>query len=79
MDTSAWMQERRARTHRLIELGGLVAKSRLPEHLAPLEQDVNATLLGAFLELVDALEGPSTARVRVARWCDRGRQALRAT
>jgi hypothetical protein len=30
-DTRAWMQDRRARTRRLIELGGLVQKSGLPQ------------------------------------------------
>jgi hypothetical protein len=71
------MQERRARTRRLIELGGLVAKSRLPELLEPLEPDLHATLLGALLELADTLAHRTQARARAARWRDRGRQALR--
>jgi Conjugal transfer protein TraD len=33
-DTRAWMQARRARTRRLIELGGLVQKSGLADQLA---------------------------------------------
>ena len=33
-DTRTWMQDRRARTRRLIELGGLVQKSGLPARLA---------------------------------------------
>src|SRR3954469_8489484 len=33
-DTRTWMQDRRTRTRRLIELGGLVQKSGLPAHLA---------------------------------------------
>src|SRR4051794_14309910 len=33
-DTQAWMQARRARTRRLIELGGLVQKSGLADQLA---------------------------------------------
>lgn len=71
------MQERRARTRHLIELGGLVAKSRLPELLEPLEPDLHATLLGAFLELADTLEPSTQARTRVARWRRRGREAFR--
>lgn len=77
-DTRDWAQARRARTRRLIELGGLVAKSRLPELLEPLEPDLHATLLGAFLELADTLAHRSTqARARAARWCHRGRDAFR--
>jgi hypothetical protein len=71
------MHERRARTRRLIELGGLVAKSRVPELLGPAEPDPNAALLGALLELADRLEQP-TAPAHRARWRDRGRAAFRA-
>ncbi|MBN8904434.1 MAG: conjugal transfer protein TraD [Rhodospirillales bacterium] len=50
-DTRDWVQERRARTRQLIELGGLVQKAGLVE----LVDDDRATLLGAFLELADQL------------------------
>lgn len=73
------MHERRARTRRLIELGGLVAKSQLDQLIALREPDPAATLLGALLELADELERPGTAAVRAARWRDRGRRVLRAT
>ena len=47
------MQDRRARTRHLIELGGLVQKAGLVE----LVEDDRATLLGAFLELAEQLRG----------------------
>src|SRR3954447_15431725 len=51
-DTRTWMQDRRARTRRLIELGGLVHKSSLPECLAVAEtEDERAVILGALLTL----------------------------
>ena len=80
MDARNWVQERRARTRRLIELGGLVAKSRLPERIAALESDEAATILGALLELAASLEDPATAECheRLTRWRERGRTALRA-
>ena len=46
------MQDRRARTRHLIELGGLVRKAGLVE----LVEDDRATLLGAFLELAGRLQ-----------------------
>ncbi len=52
-DTRDWRQQRRARTRHLIELGGLVQKAGL----APLLDDDRATLLGALLEVADALRG----------------------
>ena len=79
MTTIDWRQQRRERTRRLIELGGLVAKSRLPAILTPLEPDLHATLLGALLELADAMERAPDARARAVRWRDRGRHALRQT
>jgi hypothetical protein len=53
MDTRDWRQARRARTHRLIEYGGLVVKAGLPD----LVGDDRATLLGAFIKLRAQLEG----------------------
>ena len=81
MDTRDWAQARRERTRYLIELGGLVSKSGLPELIAPLEPDDRAVILGALLEIADALREPADAsysRTRVARWRDRGRSVLRA-
>ncbi len=52
-DTRDWVQERRARTRQLIELGGLVQKAGLVE----LTGDDRATLLGAMMELADQLRG----------------------
>ena len=46
------VQDRRARTRQLIELGGLVQKAGLVE----LVEDDRATLLGAFLELAARLQ-----------------------
>ena len=81
MDSRDWVQERRARTRRLIELGGLVTKSRLPERIAALELDQAATILGALMELAASLEGAGTVerRLRVTHWRERGRAALRAS
>jgi hypothetical protein len=52
-DTRNWVQERRARTRQLIELGGLVQKAGLVE----LTSDDRATLLGAMMDLADQLRG----------------------
>ena len=51
-DTRQSVQDRRARTRHLIELGGLVRKAGLVE----LVEDDRATLLGAFLELAGRLQ-----------------------
>lgn len=77
-DTRQWVQDRRARTRHLIELGGLVQKAGLIE----LVDDDRATLLGAFLELADRLQedehqGVSQAD-QLARWRRRGLRAFDA-
>jgi hypothetical protein len=75
-DTRQWVQDRRARTRHLIELGGLIQKAGLVE----LVDDDRATLLGAFLELAVRLqeqEGESPADLR-ARWHRRGLHAFEA-
>ena len=76
-DTRQWVQDRRARTRHLIELGGLVQKAGLVE----LVDDDRATLLGAFLELAGQLrEGDdqvTSADLR-ARWRRRGLRAFDA-
>jgi hypothetical protein len=63
--------QRRDRTRRLIELGGLVAKAGLVE----LTDDDRAALYGAFLELADRLKaegGDSQRRL----WRRRGQRAF---
>ncbi len=75
-DTRDWVQQRRARTRQLIELGGLVQKAGLVELL----DDDRATLLGAFLELAGRLteegqEGRSADVLKV-RWRRRGMRAF---
>lgn len=60
-DTRDWVQQRRARTRQLIELGGLVQKAGLVE----LVDDDRATLLGAFLELADQLRHGQRERKRL--------------
>ena len=75
-DTRQWVQDRRARTRHLIELGGLVQKAGLVELL----DDDRATLLGAFLDLAAQLREPDQTGTReetspadrVARWRRRG-------
>ena len=77
-DTRQWVQDRRARTRHLIELGGLVQKAGLVE----LMDDDRATLLGAFLELVDRLQEDEPQEVsqadQLARWRRRGLRAFDA-
>jgi hypothetical protein len=77
-DKRQWVQDRRARTRHLIELGGLVQKSGLVE----LVDDDRATLLGAFLELAATLredehQGVSQAD-QLTRWRRRGMRAFDA-
>jgi hypothetical protein len=64
-DTRQWVQDRRARTRQLIELGGLVQKAGLVE----LVDDDRATLLGAFLELAARLQ-PDEHQQETARRSD---------
>ncbi len=77
------MQDRRARTRRLIELGGLVQKSGLPERLTALAvEDERAVILGALLMADQMLASPSTmssADDLIANWRAAGRSALRHT
>jgi hypothetical protein len=74
------LQDRRARTRHLIELGGLIQKAGLVD----LVDDDRATLLGAFLELAarmseqeDERQGVSQAD-QLARWRRRGLRAFEA-
>lgn len=79
-DKRQWIQDRRARTRHLIELGGLVQKAGLVE----LTNDDRATLLGAFLDLATRLQEQEGERSGVsqadllARWRRRGLRAFDA-
>ena len=81
-DTREWVQDRRARTRHLIELGGLVQKAGLVELL----DDDRAILLGALLELASKLQGQQEEDERqeakpadlMARWRRRGLRAFDA-
>jgi len=81
-DKRAWVQDRRARTRHLIELGGLVQKAGLVE----LVDDDRATILGALLELAAQLRGQEEREERqgvsladlMARWRRRGLRAFNA-
>ena len=74
------MQERRARTRQLIELGGLVHKAGLVELL----DDDHATLLGALLDIAGRLQAQSDGRQEEtpaslkARWRRQGLRAFEA-
>ena len=74
------MDERRVRTRRLNELGGLVAKSGIEEAIAGTEPDTRAVILGALLELADELRSSapgSSPAARIRSWRERGRGTLR--
>ncbi len=82
-DTRDWVQERRARTRQLIELGGLIQKAGLVE----LTRDDRATLLGAMMDLADQLRGrreagtgadARTPAQLTAAWRHRGLRAFEA-
>ncbi len=79
-DKRQWVQDRRARTRHLIELGGLVQKAGLVELVA----DDRATLLGAFLELAARMSGHEDEHQGVSqadlllRWRRRGLRAFDA-
>lgn len=75
-DTRDWVQERRARTRQLIELGGLVQKAGLVELL----HDDRAALLGALLDVTAQFRGTGDtdpAHLR-ARWRRAGMRAFEA-
>jgi hypothetical protein len=79
-DKRQWVQDRRARTRHLIELGGLVQKAGLVE----LVDDDRATLLGVFLEVAARLHGQEDEHQgarqadQLARWRRRGLRAFDA-
>ncbi|MBA4793341.1 MAG: conjugal transfer protein TraD [Phenylobacterium sp.] len=72
-DTRSWVVERRERTHRLIELGGLVQKSGLADAV----DDDRATLYGALLALAETLS-PADRQATLALWRRRGQRAFEA-
>ena len=65
--------QRRERTRQLIELGGLVQKTRLMELL----EDDRAALYGGLLALADMLGGVGGAELREV-WRRRGKRAFEA-
>ena len=75
-DGRQWVQDRRARTRQLIELGGLVQKAGLVELL----EDDHATLLRAMMSLADQLHGNGQAEedpvILKTRWRRQGMRVL---
>lgn len=65
--------QRRERTHRLIELGGLVVKAGLDTLMA----DDRAALYGALLELSDRLRSEERSAALLL-WRRRGQRAFAA-
>jgi hypothetical protein len=72
-DMRTWQIERRKRTRRLIELGGLVVKSGIVN----LTRDDRATIFGALLWMADRLKGDQGKHAR-ALWSAKGKQAFEA-
>jgi len=70
-DTRIWVQDRRARTRHLIELGGLVQKAGLVD----LTRDDRAVILGALLSLSDQLLGEGAGELE-ALWRRRGQRVF---
>jgi hypothetical protein len=68
----SWQVERRKRTRRLIELGGLVVKAGFVD----LTGDDRATIFGALLWMADRLKSDQGARAR-AVWAAKGKQAFK--
>jgi len=68
-----WQVERRKRTRRLIELGGLVVKSGVVD----LTGDDRATILGALLWIADKLQSNQSEQAR-SLWATKGKQAFEA-
>ena len=72
-DMRSWQVERRKRTRRLIELGGLVIKAGIVD----LTGDDRAIILGALLWIADKLQSDQGERAR-ALWSAKGKQAFEA-
>ena len=69
----AWQVERRQRTRRLIELGGLVGKAGIVE----LTKDDRATIYGALLWMAEKLHSHEREHAREL-WSAKGKQAFDA-
>lgn len=72
-DGRSWIVERRERTRRLIELGGLVQKSGLVE----LTRDDRTMIYGALIGLVEATRAPGSEPIHQL-WRRRGKRAFQA-
>ena len=68
-----WQIERRKRTRHLIELGGLVVKTRVVD----LTGDDRATILGALLWIADKLQSDQGEHARKL-WAAKGKRAFEA-
>ncbi|MBB2168304.1 conjugal transfer protein TraD [Gluconacetobacter aggeris] len=68
-----WQIKRRIRTHRLIELGGLVVKAGIVD----LTNDNRAMIYGALLWMADKLQSDDAQRAREL-WAEKGRAAFKA-
>ena len=66
-----WQVERRNRTRRLIELGGLVVKARVVD----LTGDDRAIIFGALLWMADKLQSDQGEQAR-ALWAAKGKEAF---
>ena len=66
-----WQVQRRKRTRHLIELGGLVVKSRVVD----LTGDDRAIILGALLWMAEKLKSDQGEQAR-ALWAAKGKQAF---
>ncbi|MGY8677875.1 conjugal transfer protein TraD [Bradyrhizobium sp. UFLA05-153] len=66
-----WQVERRKRTRRLIELGGLVVKAGLVN----LTGDDRTTILGALIWIAEKLKGDQREQARTL-WAAKGKQAF---
>jgi hypothetical protein len=71
MASRPWVQERKARTRQLIELGGLVAKAGLDQ----VTGSDRALLLGALLAIAERLRREPDGELS-QRWRSRGQQAF---
>jgi hypothetical protein len=69
----SWQVERRKRTRRLIELGGLVVKAGIVD----LTGDDRATIYGALLWMADRLQSDQGAHAREL-WIAKGKRAFEA-
>jgi hypothetical protein len=66
-----WQVERRKRTRRLIELGGLIVKAGVVD----LTGDDRATIYGALLWMADKLQSQQSDHAR-SLWAEKGNRAF---